>query len=581
VPENNSLLPKCFFDAKWEQLTTIILKLEKVGMRLRSAINSGFFFTGLLVAALIHAASNAHAEEPGLLSAPEQSLSVPASTQNLPEPGTAQPQAAPAPPSSGPLRVVIPNLREQAEINTAILDKNMEKVEAAAAAKSATQQSMEVLVETPHTAQPPKVPTIERASQALYAGTKDVWNNAVLLADMGQKFVKRAIFKPNVAFAPLPAPWQVAAQPENGVTVASDAEALSNLAPAAGEPEKPLLQQQPVSQQVQAEQIQTQQAITQQIQAQQQQVQQAAAKPVIIQPSPTPQPAIQPRTQETNMVAQAAAPLQPAYAPQAADPTEPAPVLSAQSKNIANKIPKVADEKFKETAKNVAIERHKNSDPTVLNKGAADTAKPIGLKIGEQHVKMDVNYELGRAYDALMAGNSDIAIQIYEDILTSEPKNQDALFGLASTYHRAGQIDTARALYGKLLELNPKHRDGLNNFLVLLSDEAPQEALEQMERLESQNPGFSPIPAQMAIIYQKLGNRDKAVDKMYRALAISPENITYRYNLAIMLDKNGNYDKAAQLYAQILDASNKGQIIPGDARKIQQRLTFIRSNSRR
>jgi len=262
------------------------------------------------------------------------------------------------------------------------------------------------------------------------------------------------------------------------------------------------------------------------------------------------------------------------------DTTEPAPALSTQSKVIARKMaPPVDNPPEAPLAKKVDIARAREMGD-VLNK-AAD-AKPneaLGLTMDAARAAPNENYELERAYNALIAGKSDLAIQIYEDVLTGNPRNKEALFGLASTYHRAGQIDMARALYGKLLQIDPKHRDGLNNFLVLLADEAPREALVQMERLESQNPGFSPIPAQMAVIYQKLGDQEKAVDKMYHALSIAPENITYRYNLAVMLDRNGKYEEAGKLYSQILDAHAKGEVVPGDKTKIQQRLTFIRSNT--
>ncbi len=136
----------------------------------------------------------------------------------------------------------------------------------------------------------------------------------------------------------------------------------------------------------------------------------------------------------------------------------------------------------------------------------------------------------------------------------------------------------ARPLYGKLLALDPNNRDALNNFLVLLADEAPQEALAQLEKLETKNPGFSPIPAQMAVIYQKLGDSDKASEKMFRAISLAPENLTYRYNLAIMLDRQHKYDEAAKLYRQIIEANQRGDTTPGDITKIEERLTFIASN---
>ncbi len=163
-------------------------------------------------------------------------------------------------------------------------------------------------------------------------------------------------------------------------------------------------------------------------------------------------------------------------------------------------------------------------------------------------------------------------------MLANDDKNKLGLFGLAATYHRLGQIDMARPLYGKLLAIDPTNRDALNNFLVLLADEAPQEALVQMEKLGERNPGFSPIPAQMAVIYQKLGDTEKATQKMFKATALAPENLTYQYNLAILLDIQKKTGEAAKIYRRLMEAHMRGEIIPGDATEIQERLTFISSN---
>ena len=126
--------------------------------------------------------------------------------------------------------------------------------------------------------------------------------------------------------------------------------------------------------------------------------------------------------------------------------------------------------------------------------------------------------------------------------------------------------------------MDPGHSDGLNNFLVLLSDEAPEEALVELEKLAERNPQYSALPAQIAVIYQKLGQFDKAGQYMFQAIEMAPENITYRYNLAIMLDKQHKYDEAAKLYRQIIQAYQRGEAVPGNIQKIQQRLTFISSN---
>lgn len=269
--------------------------------------------------------------------------------------------------------------------------------------------------------------------------------------------------------------------------------------------------------------------------------------------------------------------------PSHAESTEPAPTLSQESKDILAKIPGGIDSKKPASDIKMDIERAKDTKYVSAEKAPPATTSdpannPMGISVQSKSSPLNFDYELEKAYNAIVAGHTEVAIEIYERILSNDANNKDAIFGLASSYHRAGQIDRARPLYAKLLSLDPNNRDALNNFLLLLADEAPQEALDHLMILEEKNPGYSTIPAQMAVIYQKMGLLDKASDKMFKAAALAPENLTYRYNLAILLDKQEKYEEAVKLYKQLLEASSRGEVIPGNPRKIQERLTFISSN---
>jgi len=261
--------------------------------------------------------------------------------------------------------------------------------------------------------------------------------------------------------------------------------------------------------------------------------------------------------------------------------SEPEESLSPKSRELLSKI-KLPAKPGKDNSTNpFKIERsHDMQDLFKGNESAVSGAsEALGVKVDKKMpYQVNTDYELEKAYSATISGQNEAAIATYQGILDNSPNNTQALFGLATLYHRARQLDKARHLYGRLLSIDPDHRDGFNNFLVLLADEAPREALGEMEKLEAKNPGFSTIPAQIAVIYQKLGDYDKATDKMFRAVALSPENLTYRYNLAIMLDKQKNYDEATKLYKQLVEASDRGEKIPGNISNIQQRLTFISSN---
>lgn len=256
---------------------------------------------------------------------------------------------------------------------------------------------------------------------------------------------------------------------------------------------------------------------------------------------------------------------------------QPTTKLSTETRNILGKIPSNMDATPVVTGgSKITVERVNPEIKDILGKEAQEEEyESVGLSIKVRRPGLDTNYELNRAYTALMGGDTENAIQIYKDILGAEPSNQDALFGLAATYHRLGLIEKARPFYGMLLKTNPNHREGLNNFLVLVSDESPEDALPELQRLEERNPDFSPIPAQIALVYDKMGYFDQAQDKMLRAIELAPENLTYKYNLAIMLDRHGRYADAGALYRLLIDAGLRGEHVPAPLETLQKRLNYI------
>ena len=272
-------------------------------------------------------------------------------------------------------------------------------------------------------------------------------------------------------------------------------------------------------------------------------------------------------------------------------PGNPPPVLiPAQNPADVRTQPNTLSPQDKKIIDSLPPEVHKKSvtpDPIRMNHERQNTLESddqvkkhngIGIQISVREPKVNINKLLDNAYNELLAGDQENAIQSYRQVLDSQPSNKLALFGLATTYHRAGMLPEARALYGKLLAVDPYNFEGLNNYLVLLSDENPEEAIAELGKLEKTHPGFSPIPAQQAIIYEKTGDYVHAAEKMNTAINLSPENLKYRYNMAIILDKMGDWPAAAGFYQDLINASDRGEKIAANPEEIQQRLTFILSN---
>jgi Flp pilus assembly protein TadD len=289
-------------------------------------------------------------------------------------------------------------------------------------------------------------------------------------------------------------------------------------------------------------------------------------------PQPMPQgPAIAAVPAATPMPVNAPQPLMPSTA----IATQGAPELSDDTRKILSHVPSSMNAP-KPAGKPITMDRVSPEVKEILSsKDKEDSYEAVGLSIKVRRPGLDTNYELSRAYTALMGGDTQTAVETYKNILSVDPRNEDALFGLAATYHRLGEIDKARPLYGMLLQVNPNHREGLNNFLVLVSDESPQDALPELQRLEERNPDFSPIPAQIAIVLDKLNYPDAARDKMLRAIELAPENLSYKYNLAVMLDRHGQYADATALYRNLIEASLAGAPVPASTEVMQKRLNYL------
>jgi Tfp pilus assembly protein PilF len=214
-----------------------------------------------------------------------------------------------------------------------------------------------------------------------------------------------------------------------------------------------------------------------------------------------------------------------------------------------------------------------NSDGNSLVQ-SSNKIKGLTVKLDDKQHQY-VNQLLDEALAALKAGQIEAAASIYEDVLSIDQENQDAMFGLATVHHRNGLSQEARKIYIKMLSEHPSNQAALNNFLALVSEEDPEGAIVELRKLEAVNPNMSIIPAQMGMIYGKQNKDLQAIKYLTKAVMLEPENTSYRYNLAVLYDRIKEYDKAVTIYRQLLEASYKGAILPDSPERIHNRITYI------
>ncbi len=105
---------------------------------------------------------------------------------------------------------------------------------------------------------------------------------------------------------------------------------------------------------------------------------------------------------------------------------------------------------------------------------------------------------LNDAYTALRADRRADAQRAYEQLLRTEPRNIDALLGLAAIATTEGRSDEATRRYLQILELDPRNTLAQSGLIALLGRADPLAAESRLKQLIAREPS--------AYLYFTLGN---------------------------------------------------------------------------
>jgi len=158
-----------------------------------------------------------------------------------------------------------------------------------------------------------------------------------------------------------------------------------------------------------------------------------------------------------------------------------------------------------------------------------------------------VNPALTEAYGALQSGNLETAQRLYAQVAQSEPRNLDALLGLAATASVQGRNDEATRHYLRILELDPRHALAQSGLIGLLGRGDPLGAETRLKQLIAREPS--------AFLHFTLGNLyadqslwAQAQQAYFQAHHLDPDNPDYAYNLAVSLEHLGQHRLALGFY---------------------------------
>lgn len=168
---------------------------------------------------------------------------------------------------------------------------------------------------------------------------------------------------------------------------------------------------------------------------------------------------------------------------------------------------------------------------------------------------LTINPALLRGFDAFNRGDFALAQVEYERAQKSDPRNTDALHGLAAIALRQGRNDQADLLYRRIVEADPKDAVATAALINSRGQIDPNIAESRLKSLVAAQPELAAPQFSLGNLYARHGRWSEAQQAYFRAYSAEPDNPDILYNLAISLEHLRQNKLAAQYYSQAIAAA--------------------------
>lgn len=169
----------------------------------------------------------------------------------------------------------------------------------------------------------------------------------------------------------------------------------------------------------------------------------------------------------------------------------------------------------------------------------------------------DAHPALLHAFDALNAGDLATAEATYTQVLTAEPRNADALHGLAAIALRREHHDQAQDFYLRAIDADPRDAVAQAGLAGLRGPADPVDAATRLKALIAAQPGQHTLHFALGNLHAADGRWHEARQAFFTAHHGDPAQPDYLFNLAVSLDHLQQAGLAAQYYRKALAAADK------------------------
>lgn len=171
--------------------------------------------------------------------------------------------------------------------------------------------------------------------------------------------------------------------------------------------------------------------------------------------------------------------------------------------------------------------------------------------------KLKVHPQVASAYQAFQAGDLATAQRDYQSVLKNEPKNIDALHGLAAISLHQRQYEAAEGHYLRILEADPKDSAAQAGLIGLKGQVDPSQSESRLKNLLASQPDSPTLNFTLGNLYAQQGRWNDAQQAYFRAYTGDGENPDYQFNLAVSLEQLRQPRLALQYYQGALAAASQ------------------------
>jgi len=187
----------------------------------------------------------------------------------------------------------------------------------------------------------------------------------------------------------------------------------------------------------------------------------------------------------------------------------------------------------------------------------ANSGSAIQTQVQLTRTRPTANPLVLSGWQQLQNGNLESARRDYEQSLQREPKNVDALLGLAVIAQRRGSAVEAERYYQLAFESDPKDAAAQAAVIGLSAPSDPSTAESRLKIALAEQPESPSLNFALGNLYAREQRWSEAQQAYFNAVASEGSNPDYLFNLAVSLDQLRQPRLAAQYYQKALEASSQ------------------------